>query len=70
MTYWARSPVGHRTLKSLALRSSLLGFSPWNIPPAFAFRFEKAPVRANIATSSGCIAPSTNYGKLAVARED
>jgi phosphatidylethanolamine/phosphatidyl-N-methylethanolamine N-methyltransferase len=41
-TYAGRPPVGRRLLASLGLRASLLGISPINIPPAFAYRFERA----------------------------
>lgn len=40
-TYGGRSPVGRRLLHSLGLKASLIGISPINIPPAFAYRFER-----------------------------
>lgn len=40
-TYGGRSPVGRRLLDSLGLKASLIGISPINIPPAFAYRFER-----------------------------
>lgn len=40
-TYGGRPPVGRRLLTSLGLKASLLGVSPINIPPAFAYRFER-----------------------------
>lgn len=40
-TYGGRSPVGRRLLASLGLKASLIGISPINIPPAFAYRFER-----------------------------
>jgi phospholipid N-methyltransferase len=42
-TYLGRPPVGSRLLAELQLRATLLGIAPMNLPPAFAYRFERAP---------------------------
>lgn len=41
-TYLGRPPVGNGLLRSLGLRARLAGFAPFNVPPAFVYRFERA----------------------------
>lgn len=41
-TYLGRPPVGQRILRELGLKAALRGFAPFNFPPAFAYRFERA----------------------------
>jgi phospholipid N-methyltransferase len=40
-TYLGRPPVGPKLLTELALRPTLLGIAPMNLPPAFVYRFER-----------------------------
>lgn len=40
-SYWGRPPVNAKILGELDLQASRLGFSPFNLPPAFAFRWQK-----------------------------
>ncbi len=41
VTYWARPPVSRRLLEGLDLKTSRLGFSALNLPPAFAFCWQR-----------------------------
>ncbi|HEX6998937.1 MAG TPA: methyltransferase domain-containing protein [Gammaproteobacteria bacterium] len=41
-TYAGRCPVGRELRARLRLRSSLIGFTPLNLPPAFVYRFARA----------------------------
>lgn len=41
VTYLGPPPVGGRLLDELGLRTTLLGVSPLNLPPAFVYRFER-----------------------------
>lgn len=43
-TYWPRCPVSESLLSDLGLRSSYLGMTFLNIPPAFVYRIESLPV--------------------------
>jgi phospholipid N-methyltransferase len=38
-TYLGRPPVGNRLLAELNLKEKLLGIAPFNLPPAFVYRF-------------------------------
>jgi phospholipid N-methyltransferase len=40
-TYRARCPVGREACKLLQLASSLIGFTPLNLPPAFVYRLTR-----------------------------
>ncbi|HEY8521975.1 MAG TPA: methyltransferase domain-containing protein [Gammaproteobacteria bacterium] len=40
-TYGGRCPVGRELRARLRLRSSLIGFTPLNLPPAFVYRFAR-----------------------------
>jgi phosphatidylethanolamine/phosphatidyl-N-methylethanolamine N-methyltransferase len=42
-TYRARCPVGSETCTLLRLTSSLIGFTPLNLPPAFVYRLTRKP---------------------------
>lgn len=41
-TYAGRCPVGRELRAQLRLESSLIGFTPLNLPPAFVYRFARA----------------------------
>lgn len=41
-TYGGRCPVSRSTLRNLGLRAALKGVAPFNIPPAFVYRIERA----------------------------
>ncbi len=41
-TYGGRCPVSRSTLRDLGLRATLKGITPFNIPPAFVYRIERA----------------------------
>lgn len=41
-TYAGRCPVGRELRTQLRLQSSLIGFTPLNLPPAFVYRFARA----------------------------
>lgn len=41
-TYGGRSPISRALLVSLGLRACRIGVTPFNIPPAFVYRFERA----------------------------
>src|SRR5690606_20576575 len=41
-TYAGRCPVGRELRAQLRLESSLIGFAPLNLPPAFVYRFARA----------------------------
>ncbi len=41
-TYAGRCPVGRDLRARLQLESSLIGFAPFNLPPAFVYRFGRA----------------------------
>jgi phospholipid N-methyltransferase len=41
-TYAGRCPVGRHLRSRLRLESSLIGFAPFNLPPAFVYRFTQA----------------------------
>lgn len=40
-TYAGRCPVRRSLLDYLGLRASLIGFTPYNVPPAFVYRFQR-----------------------------
>jgi phospholipid N-methyltransferase len=40
-TYTGRPPVGTRLMDELGLKATLAGIAPFNIPPAFVYRFQK-----------------------------
>jgi phospholipid N-methyltransferase len=40
-TYAGRCPVGRDLRAGLALKSSLIGIAPFNLPPAFVYRFRR-----------------------------
>jgi phosphatidylethanolamine/phosphatidyl-N-methylethanolamine N-methyltransferase len=42
-TYRSRCPVGRETCLVLRLASSLIGFTPLNLPPAFVYRLARKP---------------------------
>ncbi len=42
-TYRGRCPVGRETCMLLRLASSLIGFTPLNLPPAFVYRLTRKP---------------------------
>lgn len=44
-SYWLRPPVSDKLLQGLDLEASRLGFSPLNLPPAFAFRWQRIDAR-------------------------
>lgn len=40
-TYGGRCPIGRELRTRLSLRSSLIGIAPFNLPPAFVYRFAR-----------------------------
>lgn len=40
-TYGGRCPVPRALLRELALRKTLIGISPWNLPPAFVYKIDR-----------------------------
>lgn len=41
-TYLGRRPIENSILADLGLRASFAGFAPFNVPPGFVYRFERA----------------------------
>jgi phospholipid N-methyltransferase len=60
-TYRGRCPVGREICSLLRLASSLIGFTPLNLPPAFVYRLTRGS-DSNIETARAARRPPWFYG--------
>jgi len=68
ITYWARPPFSHDLLLDFDLKTSLLGFSPFNLPPAFAFRWRRACATDAAPRTTSIPSPSSHIPDLATSK--